>query len=219
MQDLIKQEQFEIEVLDRLNTKRFLQNLVFCGGTMMRLCWELDRYSVDLDFWIINNMDFGKLFKDLKTELSQYYKVTDSANKYHTIVFELKTPAYPRSLKVEIRKEQKKIKIENTIAFSKFSNIQVLIKAVSLEDMMNAKIQAFLSRKEIRDIYDIEFMFKRGIPIETEKENLHLLLKGIEALTKKDYTVKLGSLLEANHRKYYTENNFIILRRYLLSLL
>jgi hypothetical protein len=164
-------------------------------------------------------MDFEKLFKDLKTELSKYYKVSDSVNKYHTIVFELKTPLYPRSLKVEIRKEHKKIKIENTIAFSKFSNIQVLVKTVSLEDMMNSKIQAFLSRKEIRDIYDIEFMFKRGIPIETEKDNLHLLLKGIDALTKKDYTVKLGSLIEANNRKYYSENNFIILRRYLLSLL
>jgi predicted nucleotidyltransferase component of viral defense system len=219
MQDLIKQEQFEIEVLDRLNTKRFLQNLVFCGGTMLRLCWELDRYSVDLDFWIIKNMDFGKFLNELKTELSEYYKVKDSANKFQTIVFELKSPVYPRSLKVEIRKEQKKIKIENSIAFSTFSNTQVMVKAVSLEDMMNAKIQAFLSRKEIRDIYDIEFMFKRGIQVETGKENINLLLRGIEAFTKKDYSVKLGSLLEANQRKYYTENNFIILRRHLLSLL
>jgi hypothetical protein len=31
MQDLIKQEQFEIEVLDRLKSGRFLDNLIFTG--------------------------------------------------------------------------------------------------------------------------------------------------------------------------------------------
>ncbi len=46
MQDLIKHEQFELEVLDTLNSGKFLANLVFCGGTMMRLCFGLDRYSV-----------------------------------------------------------------------------------------------------------------------------------------------------------------------------
>ena len=70
-----------------------------------------------------------------------------------------------------------------------------------------------------RDVYDIEFLLKRGIPLETEKENIQLLLKGIESFTKKDYSVKLGSLIEANRRKYYIENNFIILKRHLISLL
>ena len=54
MQDLIKQEQFELEVLDRLKSGRFLDRLAFGGGTMLRLCHGLDRYSVDLDFWLLN---------------------------------------------------------------------------------------------------------------------------------------------------------------------
>ena len=53
MQDLIKQEQFELEVLDRLQSGRFLDRLVFGGGTMLRLCYGLGRYSVDLDFWLL----------------------------------------------------------------------------------------------------------------------------------------------------------------------
>ena len=219
MQDLIKQEQFEIEVLDRLNTKRFLNNLVFSGGTMMRLCWGLDRFSVDLDFWVTKEIDFRILYNDYKKELSEYYRISDSANKFKTILFELKSPDYPRSLKIEIRKEPKKIKSVSAIAYSKHSNIQVMLKTVSLEDMMKAKIQAFLSRKEIRDIYDIEFLFKRGIPIEAEKENLRAILDGIDKLTKNDYSVKLGSLLEMNQRKYYSEKNFIILKRQIYSML
>ncbi|MBI4243194.1 MAG: nucleotidyl transferase AbiEii/AbiGii toxin family protein, partial [Planctomycetes bacterium] len=51
MQDLIRQERFELEVLDRLNSKKILTNLVFGGGSMLRLCFGLNRFSVDLDFW------------------------------------------------------------------------------------------------------------------------------------------------------------------------
>lgn len=61
MQDLIKQEHFEIEVLEHLNSKRLLTNLVFTGGTMLRLCWGLARYSVDLDFWVTKSLDFRKI--------------------------------------------------------------------------------------------------------------------------------------------------------------
>lgn len=219
MQDLIKQEQFEIEVLERLNSKRLLTNLVFTGGTMLRLCWGLDRYSVDLDFWVTKTLDFKMLFNDLRNTLAENYTITDAAHKFRTILIEFRNPVYPRSLKIEIRKELKKIKSQESISFSKYSNIQVKLKTVSPESMMEAKIEAFLNRKEIRDIYDIEFLFKRGIPPVTNKENLASMLKYIGEFNKTDYTVKLGSLLEPNRRKYYRENNFIILRRYILSLL
>ena len=53
--DTFKQHEiFEIEVLDRiLKSAKLLDLLVFGGGTMLRLCHELQRYSVDLDFWFI----------------------------------------------------------------------------------------------------------------------------------------------------------------------
>ena len=38
------------------------------------------------------------------------------------------------------------------------------------------------------------------------------LIKNIENLTKKDYTVKLGSILEEEKRRYYTKENFKILK-------
>jgi predicted nucleotidyltransferase component of viral defense system len=182
---------------------------------MLRLCYELDRHSVDLDFWVVRNLDFEKLYWDLKSYLEQYYKISDSVNKYYTILFEIRSPDYPRALKIEIRKEPKKIKVETCIAFSKNSNIQVLVKHVSLEDMMKSKIEAFLSRKEIRDIYDIEFLFRRGISLEADSETVNKLIKGINKLTKNDYSVKLGSLLEPAKRKYYRENNFKLLLMFL----
>ena len=49
--DIFRQhEVFQIEVLDKMNSAKLLEPLVFGGGTMLRLCHELNRYSVDLDF-------------------------------------------------------------------------------------------------------------------------------------------------------------------------
>ena len=211
MRDLIRHEQFELEVLDKLQSGRFLAGLIFGGGTMLRLCHGLDRYSVDLDFWVIKDMDWPKFYRRMEKYLLQYYKLADSANKHFTILFELKSPQYPRSLKIEIRKETKVIKTSTNIAYSPNSTVQVMLKTVALEDMMKSKIEAFLNREEIRDAYDIEFLLKRGIALDTDSEILGKLLSGLKKLDKRDFSVKLGALLDASKRKYYQENKFRIL--------
>ena len=67
MEDLIQQEKFEMEVLDRLQSRKMLSPLVFTGGTMLRLCFGLNRFSVDLDFWFVKKVDQKKFFSDLKS--------------------------------------------------------------------------------------------------------------------------------------------------------
>jgi len=105
MQDLIKQEKFELEVLEKLNSKRLLSGLVFAGGTALRLCYGLNRFSVDLDFWITKKTNPKTLFAKLKKCLKEGYEVRDAANKFNTILFEIRAKGYPRSLKIEIRKQ------------------------------------------------------------------------------------------------------------------
>jgi predicted nucleotidyltransferase component of viral defense system len=212
MQDLINQEQFEIEVLDLLNSKRLLNNLIFCGGTMLRLCYGLDRFSVDLDFWLMKKTGVIQLFNKIVNLLSSRYTLSDAQNKFHTLLFEVRSKKYPRGLKIEIRKEPKKVGVDRVIAFSRHANVQVMINAVSLTDMMNSKVQAFITRKEIRDAFDIEFLLKKGIRLPNKITDLEKLKATIAELTKRDYTVKLGSVLEAEPRKYYTTENFKILK-------
>ncbi|MFQ5455187.1 MAG: nucleotidyl transferase AbiEii/AbiGii toxin family protein [Nitrospirota bacterium] len=220
MQDLIKQEQFEIEVLDRLNSKKLLSHLVFAGGTMLRLCFGLNRYSVDLDFWITTDIDRKGLFIKLNEYLSKIYTIKDSAYKYYTMVLEIRSKDYPSSLKIEIRKEKKRVKTEQVIAYSRHSNIQVLLRAVSLTNMMKLKIDAFLNRKEIRDLFDIEFLFKRGGDLRSHSiGKLKALLKEIDSLPLMDYKVKLGSILEYDMRKYYLTNNFNFLKSAITEIL
>lgn len=212
MRDLIQQERFELEVLDRLKSARLLDRLVFGGGTMLRLCFGLNRYSVDLDFWLTKEIDTNKLFIELEESLSVNYTVTDSADKFNTLLFEIKSREYPRKLKIEVRKEIKDIISLPAIAYSPSSNLQVYVNVVSLPDMMNSKIAAFLDRKEIRDTFDIEFLLKKGVPLEASRQDLLKIKKGLDDLTSRDYSVKLGSLLEEKDRDYYNKSNFQILR-------
>ncbi len=212
MQDLIRQERFGLEVLDKLNSKKLLNNLVFGGGSMLRLCFGLNRFSVDLDFWIIKKIDINLLFKNIHECLSEFYAIKYATNKFSSLVFEIRSQNYPRSLKMEIRKETKKVTFERAIAYSKHSSIQVLINVVSLKEMMDSKIEAFLERKEIWDVFDIEFLFKKGIILDMPSRKLKGVLDEIDSLTKRDYTVKLGSLLDEGERKYYITENFKLLR-------
>jgi predicted nucleotidyltransferase component of viral defense system len=212
MQDLIKQEQFEIEVLDRLRSGKFLDALIFTGGTMLRLCYGLNRFSVDLDFWFYKkDVDVKEYFKRLKEFLEHHYMIKDAYNKFYTLVYEIKSKNYPRSLKIEIRKKMGDFKTELAIAYSRYSNIQVPVRVLALQEVMRAKIEAFLSRREIRDVFDIEFLVKKGIEIKASYEEIMRILDLISQLKKKDYSVKLGSILDAEQRKYYISENFKIL--------
>ena len=220
MQYLIKQEQFELEVLDRLQSGRFLDRLVFGGGAMLRLCFGLDRYSVALDFWLLNknrekDFDHTAWFSGLQQFLARFYEIRDAADKFHTLVIELKSLDYPRSLKLEVRKGVKMMKTERAIAYSRHSSVQVYVRTIPLQDMMMSKIDAFLQRKEIRDAYDLEFLVKKGIEIDIPPERADQVLTAIAALTRQDYNVKLSSLLETDQRLYYRQNNFKILKSYL----
>jgi len=123
----------------------------------------------------------------------------------------LKSPQFPRSLKIEIRKTVKNVKTETSIAYSPHAPVQVMLKTVVLEDMMTSKIEAFLDRREIRDAYDMEFLVKRGIVLNADHEALTQMLAELGKLGKKDFSVKLGSLLDVSERKYYVENGFRIL--------
>lgn len=211
MQDLVKQEQFELEVLDRMNSAKVLRGLTFGGGTMLRLCHGLNRYSVDLDFWSADKIDSRALFKDIETMLALAYSLTDAADKFNTLLFEIRSKNYPRLLKIEIRKEGRVAAVERSIAFSEHSNIQVILNTVSLKDMMTAKTEALLDRKEIRDAFDMEFLVKKGIAPAASPETRARARAVISSFTKKDYASKLGSLLEEDDREYYSSENFKIL--------
>ncbi len=197
-----------MEVLDRLNSGRFLVPLGFVGGTMLRLCYGSNRFSVDLDFWFAREIDYPDYFKKCRGLFSKYYQIRDAANKFHTILFELASPEYPRGFKIEMRKGDKSFRFTETIAFSQYSDLQVRVKVLSLEDMLAEKMKALLQRGEIRDAFDLEFILRRGVKLEVDARMLEKVLTVVDSFKEKDYQVKLGSSLGAENRRYYRKNRF-----------
>lgn len=212
-------ESFEIEILEVLKNAKILDPLVFGGGTMLRLCFDLKRYSADLDFWFVKKISLHSYFEKIKYVLEQKYDLTDAQIKFFTLLLEIRAGDYPRRLKVEIRKEVSECDFQERIAFSKFSNKQVVLKVHTLEQTMKNKINALLERGEIRDGFDIEFLLRKGISIpELKEEQLIKLTKRVAGFKGKDFKVKLGSVLESDIRNYYIENRFSFLNEKLSEL-
>ena len=208
-----KHEIFEIEVLDRMKSARALDPLVFGGGTMLRLCHELNRYSVDLDFWFLKKISHEDYFDTLSRAFEKQYEITDAQVKHYTLLFELRSRGYPKRLKIEIRRALEDCDFQETIAFSRFASRQVALKAHTLDQTMENKIAALLDRGEIRDGFDIEFLLRKGIDLPADiGSRSDQLLKTIEGFNERDFKVKLGSILDADFREYYVTQRFSYLK-------
>ncbi len=213
-----KHEIFEMETLEKLQNSRLLQPLVFGGGSMLRLCHDLERYSVDLDFWFIKQIQLDSYFEKFRSVLQQQYDLTDSQMKFYSLLFEIRSGKYPKRLKIEIRKESEEVDFQDRIAYSKFSTIQVILRTHTLEQTMKNKINALMDRNEIRDAFDIEFLLRKGIPLpDLTREQKNSMIDKIDNYKEKDFKVKLGSVLEEPMRKYYIENKFSYLKEKLAA--
>ncbi len=216
MQDLQDLEIFEIETLEVLNSIKVLDQLYFGGGTMLRLCHNLNRFSTDLDFWLSASSDSKIIFQKVKNILSEKYLMLDFANKRNTLLFQFRASGVKRSLKLEIRKNQTNFEWERKIAFSKFTNKQVQVKALTLDQMMKNKTAALLSRKIIRDAFDIQFLIMRGIELSANKKELKEMLRIIQNFKSRDFKVTLGSVLDGKEREFYIRNQFSLLKEEIL---
>lgn len=217
---LEQHEIFEIEILERMKNARLLESLVFGGGTMLRLCHELPRYSVDLDFWKLRAQNDSLLLEKLQKALIKSYEITDAQLKHYTILLEIRSARFPRRLKIEIRRELSNWDYEEKIAFSRFSTKQVLLKAHTLQQTMRNKIEALINRHAIRDAFDIEFLLRKGIPLpQLTDEQIERLQKRINSFKLNDFKVTLGSVLEAEWRQYFVQNGFKLLEEKLRPLL
>lgn len=206
---LEEHEGLEMALLQWLRSRRFLDLLVFGGGTMLRLCHELPRYSLDMDFWFFRQIDFNGFFDRLSDVVTREHKVTDAQNKYYSILIEIQKAKGEPKLKIEIRKKLAPPGAsEEKIAFSPNFSAQVLVRGFTLNQMFKNKVEALIDRGEIRDAFDLEFLARKGVNIdltESEKKGIIRRLKGFKEA---DFDVKLGSIVLPDLRDYYRKNRF-----------
>jgi predicted nucleotidyltransferase component of viral defense system len=210
MLDKIKHRQIMFEVLQEIYKSEVGKFLGFKGGTMLYFFEELERFSVDLDFDLLEATQVGVVQKKIHQILEKHGQIIEEREKRQTLIFILSYQRDQHHLKVEISKRE-----EKTTRYEWRNFYGVDLKTIVLEDLMAHKMVAATQRRRVanRDFYDIWFLLKRGVlPIaaviqertaQELKEYLSFLIEFIEQELKPGQVmVGLGELLDRSKRDW-----------------
>lgn len=194
--DYVVREEYEILLLKEIFESEFGSALVFKGGTALRLAYGSPRFSEDLDFTLIREIDPKKFIILLKELANKYPAIIsiEANEKYYTIfaLAKVKEDYLDRafSIKVEISKREgewvKDKDYKDSLIRSDVTPLTVLVQVASLEKILEEKKDAMEHRKAARDVFDFWFihqLLKREVKIDFEgynkeeaKSQLHRLL-------------------------------------------
>lgn len=146
-----------------------LPNAVLHGGTAIWRCYKGNRFSEDLDFYAPNlpkdfNTKFSAELGKRDLELIKFKKTEN------TVFSKISNRRVEARLEIALRNSKKKIVVQ----YEKVDGSFFSIFSLSPEDLIKEKISAYLSRRFVRDLYDICYL--SGIATDFEK----IKNKGVE---------------------------------------
>lgn len=156
-------------VLISIVDNNYLQQLYFKGGTCAAMCGFLDRFSIDLDFDYLGNLEnlprvkqeLRKIFKSLELEIKD-----ESVNALQFFLkYKNKNPNVRNTLKVDVNFPAPKANEYEPIALVDIGRVVVCQnKPTMFANKLVAIIDRFERNHSIagRDIYDIHHFFVSG---------------------------------------------------------
>lgn len=195
-QDYIVREEYEILLLKEIFESKYGLSLVFKGGTALRLAYGSPRFSEDLDFTLIREMD-KKAFINFLKELGKKYPAiidVETNDKFYTIfaLIKIKEDYLGRNFSIKIEVSKRKSSwtpdkdLDQKVIRSEVTPLTVLVVVASLERILLEKEDAVKNRKAARDMFDfwyINQLLKRevkpdfkGYDKKQAKAELHRLL-------------------------------------------
>lgn len=231
----ILKEYIQFETLDFLARHKFNEKLVFIGGTALRIAYNIDRFSEDLDFDCkeFSKDEFMVLTNDVVRFLANNgYDVAtnDRPNPrlkafrrnilFPKLLYDEGLSPYPEErflLKIEAEDQGVDYPIEKRIISR--SGFYFPISLPTVDVLCAMKVSAFLNRAKGRDIYDLMFLLgqtkpnisyldqKMGIRSEHEVwEAIREKLSQIDVEHKsKDFTHLLFNKSNANKVFFFSE--------------
>ena len=131
------------------------------GGTASLMFYSLDRFSVDLDFDLLDEERADHVFERVIAIVKDYGDLKESYKKRFTLFCLLSYDDKSRNVKVEINRRQfgSRYEIKTYLGVS----MQVML----LEDMFAHKLMAMSERIDdtSRDIYDVWYFLQARYPI------------------------------------------------------
>lgn len=137
--------------------------LGFKGGTAAFMFYGLSRFSVDLDFDLLDESKGDIVFERIERILKGYGTIKEASRKRFSTLFVLSYQAHAHSIKVEINRRSfgSRYEVKTYLGVS----MLVMVK----EDMFAHKLMAMQERvgKTSRDIYDVWFFLKNNWQINS----------------------------------------------------
>lgn len=160
--------------------------LGFKGGTLLYILHGLSRFSVDLDFDLLDEKKENLVLPRLKKILKDIGTIKELTNKRYTLFSLLNYERDQRNLKIEISKRNlgSSYEISNYLGFS--------IKTMVKEDIFANKLLALTTRKRPvnRDVFDTWFLLKKHWDVNWK------LVEKRSSLNKKEFVKKCIETLE-----------------------
>lgn len=132
--------------------------LGFKGGTAVYLLYGLPRFSVDLDFDLLENSEENRdrVFQKIREILLKYGEIKDEQKKLFTVFFSLSYATGEHQVKVEINTRHTSARYE----MKSYLGIPMLV--ATRASLFAGKLVALTQRKEFvaRDLYDTHFFLK-----------------------------------------------------------
>jgi predicted nucleotidyltransferase component of viral defense system len=138
--------------------------LGFKGGTAAVMFYGLDRFSVDLDFDLLDESRQDVIFERLVKIVSKHGVLKESHKKRFSLFCLLSYEDHARNVKVEVNRRQFGSRYE----IKTYLGVSMLV--MTPEDMFAHKLIAMSERigKTSRDIYDVWFFLQNRFPINKE---------------------------------------------------
>lgn len=207
--DTNKHKFFMLQILkDMFSDAELADCLAFKGGTALIFFYDLPRFSVDLDFNLLDADREKMVYEKVKKILLKYGTIHDEALKFYGGVFVLDYGQGERKLKVEISNRQydNHYEVKNLLGI----DMKVLVKS----DMFAHKLCALLDRNEItgRDVFDCWFFLNSQTSINANivesrmemplQEYIQRCINTLEQVSDKTVMNGLGELTDGETKKF-----------------
>jgi predicted nucleotidyltransferase component of viral defense system len=209
MIDINKHRFYLFQILKQIYSDAEISSLLgFKGGTALMFFYDLPRFSVDLDFNLLDPTKENLVFEKIRKIVLAHGKIHDEAKKFYGPILVLDYGMNERKLKVEIsnRNFPDRYEIKNLMGQS----IQVMVQ----QDLLAHKLCALLDRPILtnRDVFDIWFLLSRKTPvnptiIETRMQQpmhdyLDLCITTIGDLNTNKLLMGVGDLLDEKMKNF-----------------
>ena len=186
--------------------------LGFKGGTAAYMFYKLDRFSVDLDFDLLDRDKTEYVFERIEKILKNYGNIKENYKKRNTLFFLLSYEDLVQNIKVEINLRNFGSKYEIRDYFG------ISMKVMVREDMFAHKLVAMKERagKTNRDIFDIWFFLKNNWPINKEivekrtnmpfKDFLQKCIDLLEEKSNRNILSGIGEILNPKQKAWIKAN-------------